>query len=108
MNARNRQQRSREAREYRFHVSAEDAHARPPKKSETECKVGRDLNIRHENLENYCFKSLTPTQYDLVLLAGSIAFADRSAKRQLMIEWSRHLTVIMPVHEPDRWCSRET
>jgi 7-cyano-7-deazaguanine synthase in queuosine biosynthesis len=105
MNARNRLQRSREAREYRFHVFAEDG--RPPKKSETECKVGRDLNIQHENLENYCFKSLTPTQYDLVLLAGSIAFADRSAKRQLMIEWSRHLTVIMPVHEPDRWRSKE-
>jgi hypothetical protein len=110
MNSHNRQRKSQDTREYRFHVLAEDV--RSSKRSETECIVGRDLNIQHENLENYCFKSLTPTQYDLVLLAGSIAFADRSAKRQLMVElmveWRRHLTVTMPVHEPDRWRNRET
>ena len=105
MNSNTRQQKSPDAREHRV-VVLDDEILRS-RKSETKCIVGRDLNIQHENLENYCFKSLTPTQYDLVLLAGSIAFADRSAKRQLMVEWTRHLTLNMPVHEPDRWRSKE-
>ena len=74
-----------------------------PRKNETVCTVGRDLTIEHSNLENYCFKLLTPTQYDLVVLAGSVAFADRCARRHTMSGWARRISLAIEVHEPNRW-----
>jgi ribosomal protein L31E len=40
---------------------------------------------------------------DLVLISGSVAFADRVVARKPSIAWRRNLSISIPVHKPDRW-----
>ena len=66
----------------------------PTRRSEIRCTIGRDLIIRPEVLGQYCMKPLDPRIYDLVLIAGAVAFADRVVPRRIGICWRRELEVV--------------
>lgn len=75
----------------------------PTRRSEIRCTIGRDLIIRPEVLGQYCMKPLDPHIYDLVLIAGAVAFADRVVPRRIGVCWRRELEVVVPTSEPDFW-----
>jgi 7-cyano-7-deazaguanine synthase in queuosine biosynthesis len=77
----------------------------PPKSKPGEllCHVGNDIKISAGALELFCFKQLTDKEEDLVLLAGVVAFADRSVRRLVANGWRRNLHVVMPVKNPEWW-----
>lgn len=75
----------------------------PSRGSEIRCTVGRDLIIRPEVLGRYCVKPLEPRVYDLVLIAGAVAFADRVVQRNVRVCWRRELEVVVPISDPDFW-----
>lgn len=68
-----------------------------------QCVIGRDLVVDPEVLSNYCFRALSSRIDDLVLIAGVVAFADRSIARRPSVCWGRNLTVVIPVLEPVFW-----
>ncbi len=73
------------------------------RKGEIPCIIGRDVKIDTEALENYCFQLVTSNEYELALLAGIIAFADRTFRRKLSQGWSRRIEIIIPVGDPEFW-----
>jgi 7-cyano-7-deazaguanine synthase in queuosine biosynthesis len=75
----------------------------PSRGSEIRCAVGRDLIIKPEVLGRYCVKPLEPHIYDLVLIAGAVAFADSVVPRRIRTCWRRNLEVVVPTSEPDFW-----
>ena len=75
----------------------------PTTRSEIRCAVGRDLIIKPEVLGRYCVKPLDPLIYDLVLIAGAVAFADRVVPRKTSVCWRRELEVVVPTSDPEFW-----
>jgi 7-cyano-7-deazaguanine synthase in queuosine biosynthesis len=75
----------------------------PSRGSEIRCTVGRDLIIKPEVLGRYCVKPLEPRIYDLVLITGAVAFADRVVQRETRTCWRRELEVVVPTSDPDFW-----
>jgi 7-cyano-7-deazaguanine synthase in queuosine biosynthesis len=71
--------------------------------SEIRCTVGRDLIIKPEVLGRYCVKALDPRIYDLVLITGAVAFADRVVPRKTSVCWRRELEVVVPTSDPEFW-----
>src|ERR1019366_4182651 len=67
------------------------------------CVISRDVEIDIEALENYCFQRVSQTEYELALLAGVVAFADRAFRRKHSQGWARRIEIIMPVGEPEFW-----
>src|ERR1017187_1577070 len=67
------------------------------------CTVDRDLIIKPEVLGLYCVKPLEPRIYDLVLITGAVAFADRVVQRKTRTRWCRELGVVVPTSDPDFW-----
>ncbi len=74
-----------------------------PKRSEIRCAVGRDLIIEPDVLGRYCVRPLEPRVYDLVLIAGAVAFTDRVVQRKTSVCWRRELHVSIPTSDPDFW-----
>jgi hypothetical protein len=87
---------------YRFRVCA-PSDITKPRKGETPCVIGRDVQVDAEALENYCFQLLSEREYELALLAGVIAFADRTVRRLHSEGWARRIEIVMPVQRPDEW-----
>jgi 7-cyano-7-deazaguanine synthase in queuosine biosynthesis len=75
----------------------------PPKRSEIRCAVGRELIIDPDVLGRYCVRPLEPRIYDLVLIAGAVAFADRVVQRKTSVCWRRELDVSIPTSDPEFW-----
>jgi 7-cyano-7-deazaguanine synthase in queuosine biosynthesis len=75
----------------------------PSRGSEIRCTVERDLVIKPERLGRYCVRPLEPRIYDLVLIAGAVAFADRVVQRKTRTCWRRELEVVVPTSDPDFW-----
>lgn len=67
------------------------------------CIVGRDVVIDPDRLGAYCLRGLPARVDDLVLLAGAIAFADKSVTRKISRAWERRLHLSVPVLEPGFW-----
>jgi hypothetical protein len=67
------------------------------------CVINHHLAIDPASLSEFCFRELTPRIDDLVLIAASVAFADRSVSRHTSEGWARHLSMLIPVLEPDFW-----
>lgn len=88
------------AAKFRVCVSGDAA---SPRKSEIPCVIGRDVQVDAEVLEDYCFQLLSEREYELVILAGVVAFADRSVRRLHSQGWARHIEIVMPVRRPDQW-----
>ena len=70
------------------------------------CIVGRDVVIDPGRLGAYCLRNLPARVDDLVLLAGAIAFADKSVTRKVSRAWERRLHLSVPVLEPGFWEQR--
>jgi 7-cyano-7-deazaguanine synthase in queuosine biosynthesis len=75
----------------------------PPRGTEIRCTVGKDLIVKPEVLGRYCVKPLEPRIYDLVLITGAVAFADRVVQRETRTCWRRELEVVVPTSNPDFW-----
>ena len=73
------------------------------RKGETPCVIGRHVEIDTEALEDYCFQRVTSREYELALLAGIVAFADRTFRRKFSEGWARRIEITMPVGEPEFW-----
>lgn len=73
------------------------------RKGEIPCVIGHDVQIDAEALEDFCFQLLSEREYELALLAGVVAFADRSVRRLHSEGWARHIEIGMPVRRPDDW-----
>lgn len=73
------------------------------RKGETPCIIGRHVEIDTEALENYCFQRVTSREYELALLAGIVAFADRTFRRKYSQGWSRRIEITVPVGDPEFW-----
>jgi Queuosine biosynthesis protein QueC len=67
------------------------------------CKIGRDLKINLHDLSRFCLVELQPLEDDLLVLAGSVAFADKVVPRHPSVAWRRKIHVRVPVNEPNRW-----
>lgn len=76
-----------------------------PRRADYKCKIGQHLTINPDLLGRYCLKDLDAVTDDLVLVAGSVAFADRVVPRRPSVTWRRNLSVAIPVHDPDRWAA---
>jgi hypothetical protein len=61
------------------------------------------VQVDAEALEDYCFQLLSDHEYELAILAGVIAFADRSVRRLHSEGWARRIEIVMPVRRPDEW-----
>src|SRR5581483_2525 len=73
------------------------------RKGETACVIGQDVRVDPEALEDFCFQLLSGSAYELALLAGVIAFADRSVRRLHSEGWTRRIEIVMPVVYPEVW-----
>ncbi len=73
------------------------------RRGETPCVIGRDVRVDPEALEDYCFQLLSDREYELALMAGVVAFADRSVRRLHSEGWARRIEIVMPVKNPDAW-----
>ena len=72
------------------------------------CVVGRDLKFNPKVLEAYRFRPLTPEIHDLMLLAGSVSFADSLVTRKTSKGWSRNFEIYVPVYDPGFWRQGKT
>jgi hypothetical protein len=61
------------------------------------------LIVNPEVLGQYCFRQLHPYVYDLVLITGAVAFADRMVPRKTSVCWRRELEVVVPTSQPEFW-----
>jgi 7-cyano-7-deazaguanine synthase in queuosine biosynthesis len=75
----------------------------PSRGSEIRCAVGRDLIVEPEVLGRYCVRPMEPRIYDLVLITGAVAFADRVVPRNTRTCWRRELEIVVPTSDPDFW-----
>lgn len=66
------------------------------------CIIGRDIKFNTEHLQAYVPGGWDPIIYDVMLLAAAVEACDHSRPRATM-DWSRDLTVSVPVHDPERW-----
>lgn len=66
-------------------------------------RLGVDVSLNEKDLEAYCWRRLSEVDVDLLVLAGSVALADRRIKRRRASGWARNLRLEIPVHKPDRW-----
>jgi 7-cyano-7-deazaguanine synthase in queuosine biosynthesis len=71
-------------------------------RGELVCLLGRDLRLTHKHLANFCWRNLQQIDVDLLVLAGGIAYADRTVRRRQEEGWPRRLTLRVPVTS-DRW-----
>lgn len=87
----------------RFRIGSENSRARD---GEILCRVNREIKIAPTVLSAYCFRELTDTIYDLMLLAAGVAYCDRSLSRRPATTWRRQLHLVVPVADPDLWMSK--
>ncbi|WP_374308970.1 7-cyano-7-deazaguanine synthase [Methylocella sp.] len=73
-----------------------------PRKGRRAFDLGRDLKFSTAALESYAFARWEPLIYDVMMLAASVEYADRSTRRP-SLGWTRTLTLRLPVHAPQRW-----
>ena len=70
------------------------------------CKEGEEFSFSTEALRYYTLSKWEPVIFDAMVLAAAVEYADAVAPRPSH-RWRRHLSVSVPVHEPDRWNARE-
>ncbi len=78
------------------------------RKGEVACIIGRHVTVDTRALENYCFRVISDQDYELALLAGVVAYADRKFRRRYSAGWARNFDIVMPVRDPARWERKET
>src|SRR3546814_17362990 len=86
---------------YRIHVRWNDM--KKPKGSGIDCIIGRDFRVKPEALQDFSARLLEPIEQDLVIVAGSIAYSDRIARRHRSAGWAREISLSIPVSQTDFW-----
>src|SRR3546814_18149157 len=76
---------------YRIHVRWNDM--KKPKGSGIDCIIGRDFRVKPEALQDFSARLLEPIEQDLVIVAGSIAYSDRIARRHRSAGWAREISL---------------
>ena len=66
------------------------------------CAIGENLSFNSSRMESYFFKQWDPTLHDAFVVAGAVEFCDRIKPRSSQV-WGRHISLRVPVHEPERW-----
>lgn len=87
---------------FKFRVCASNESVRP-QRGEQICRVGQEVQIDVQGIENYCFKLMSDLEYELAILAGVVTFADRACRRRLSEGWGRRFKIVMPTHHFDVW-----
>src|SRR3546814_9124564 len=81
---------------YRIHVRWNDM--KKPKGSGIDCIIGRDFRVKPEALQDFSARLLEPIEQDLVIVAGSIAYSDRIARRHRSAGWAREISLRSEEH----------
>lgn len=73
----------------------------------TPCRIQPrgDLELNYSVLEKYCLRRLDEVDIDLLIVAGAVAFMDRTVRRRRSSGWQRQLRACVPVHDVERWSS---
>ncbi len=71
--------------------------------ADLDCVIQKNFSIKPAELQDFCAKLLTPTEQDLVVLAGAVAYADRKVRRKRAEGWRRELLLTVPVSDPKFW-----
>lgn len=87
------------------HITVSIGNEIASKKESISCVVGRDIKISDRYLVNYCRRQLERSDLDLLVVASSVAFADRTAVRRHHIGWSRSFCLQIPVFAHSLWRS---
>src|SRR5690349_7904784 len=69
--------------------------------------LGEHIEIQEQTLEKFCYQELSPRAYDLLSIAGAVAFADRVCRRRRSAGWRRDIRLFLPVHDPKFWNSEQ-
>lgn len=73
-----------------------------PQRGRDAIRLGADISYCTDALRAYAFKRWDPVIYDALAVAAAIDYADRVVCRSVK-NWSRHLTIRIPVHEVSLW-----
>lgn len=84
-------------------IVQEQSEGRANRRNSSEALIGREIEIREQILELFCFRALSPREYDLLILAGAVAYSDRRCKRRRSGGWARDLHLSLPMHSPKFW-----
>ena len=76
--------------------------ARRMSHSRVACVINQDIKFSPDALESYRSDAWSPLAYDVMLLAATVEFCDRSQRRGT-IEWGRIFHVRLPVHDVQLW-----
>ena len=68
------------------------------------CEIGKDLLFDTDRLQTYCLTKWDERLYDLLVVAASVQFCDRTKARP-STRWGRNFVVRVPVHDPGHWRS---
>ena len=67
-----------------------------------ECELHRHIRFSTAALQSYAFSKWEAVVFDAMLVAASVEFTDLSCRRR-SLGWTRHLSIRIPVDDPDRW-----
>ena len=70
------------------------------------CEIGKNLYFDSGRLQAYCLGKWDKRVYDAFVVAAVVQFCDHT-KRRPSSGWGRDFVVRVPVHDPDRWSSKE-
>ncbi|NJM36318.1 MAG: hypothetical protein HC850_18305 [Rhodomicrobium sp.] len=87
------------------HISIATSRSAPVTGATHQHRLGQDIIVEPQALQDYCASMLRPREHDLVVLCGSVAFADRLIRRRRGSGWARDLELTIPVSAPDLWNS---
>jgi hypothetical protein len=82
------------SRERFLHVTEHDTSA-----SDLVAVLGREIRTAEDIIAQYCITQHLPVYEDLAVLVESMAYMDRIVTRHRSREWSRELTIQVPVYE---------
>lgn len=66
------------------------------------CQIEEEITFSSDALQSYCFAPWDPLIYDVLLLAASVEFCDKFARRR-KTSWGRKICVRIPVHSLSTW-----
>jgi 7-cyano-7-deazaguanine synthase in queuosine biosynthesis len=76
--------------------------------AQIDCVITQDIRLSPNALQDYSAKLLSGKEQDLVIVAGSVAYADRMVRRKRAKGWARHIALTIPVSKPAFWNKPET
>ena len=78
---------------------------RPARRHRIRCAIDENLRFDTKALAAYCLARWDATVYDAFVVAAAVQFCDQVVRRP-STSWGRSIVLRVPVHDPDRWESR--